>query len=193
MTPVDLSQSANSREKILFILVLLVLLVLYFRVVFSSQKDAINQLQSQREALSLEKEALKKFMETTPTVARSTTLLQKKGTKAKIILGEVKPSYGAISQVLEQITQVEFLSGVSVKGIHYEPLQGEKGYSHLDFNLHLQGGFADLMKYLGRLEQFPALINLEQIQFSVLPYPSEDLEVQIQGRFFQIERVESRS
>ncbi len=182
----DLDQLSNRREQLLFAAIALVLTILFFRLLWAPQSRKIDVARSRAIALKAEKEALARFFETTPTLKKSDTLLRKKGTKLKILFGEVQEVYKDLVSLMTQLSDPFFLEGMRVTKMSFQPPAVDKGFSRTDFSIAIRGGFADLIQYLERLEQFPALFSLEQINLQSDPGQPQLLQGEIQGRFFQL-------
>ena len=186
MTKVDWNQLVTSREKILFILVATVMTVLFFRVVSMGQLKQINSYQDRLQALGLEKEALIKFSATTPMLENGATFSKNFGIRAKILSGQVKPAFQNLSSLLTEITDPAFLGGVTIENLSYLPAISDQGYSKTDFTLNIRGNFNDVLRYVDRLEQFPALLLVDNFSLKRGDSQSQDLQVEILGRFFQL-------
>lgn len=191
MTGVDLDQVANRREQILFALVALVLIVLFFRVFYAQQSRKINEADKKLQALSMEKNALIKFAASTPSLQKSETLSRKKGIKMKILFGEVKDVYQEVTTLLAQLTEPGFLGRIKVQKMSFEPDVSEKGYRKTDFSLNILGSYLDVVQYLERLEQFPALFRLESVNLQSAEGHPQELLAEVRGRFFRLDPTAS--
>jgi len=191
MTGVDLDQVANRREQILFALVALVLIVLFFRVFYAQQSRKINEADKKLQALSMEKNALIKFAASTPSLQKSETLSRKKGIKMKILFGEVKDVYQEVTTLLAQLTEPGFLGRIKVQKMSFEPDVSEKGYRKTDFSLNILGSYLDVVQYLERLEQFPALFRLESVNLQSAEGHPQELMAEVRGRFFRLDPTAS--
>lgn len=187
MTQLDLDQVANRREQALFALVALVMIVLFFRVFYSQQSKKMEVANKKIEALLMEKDALIKFSAATPSLQRGETLSRKKGIKMKILYGEVKGFTQDITTLLAQLTEPVFLERVVVEKMSFQPGVAAQGYIKTDFSINILGSFLDLIQYLERLEQFPALFRLESVNLQSAEGQPQELRAEIQGRFFQWE------
>lgn len=181
MKGMDLSQRATLREEILFGLVLLGLVIIFVRVVLAVPSAKIKTANSKREALFSEKEALTKFVATTPVLQNKTLL--KKGIKTKILMGEIRSDYRRLSDILERVTEPVFLGGVTIDKISHQPAIQEKGFSRTDFNLQVRGSFGHVMRYLDQLEQFPALFYVQQLEVTAAEGQAQEVSGGIAGRF----------
>lgn len=185
MTQVDLNQQANRRETILFGLIILVLLVLFLRMVYGPQAARLDEAKTKYQSLTFEKDALEKFSHATPVISRRDTLTRR-GIKMKILYGEVTSVYQDVTSLLDALTAPSFLSGVTIKKLSYQPEVLDKGFGRTDFSMDLLGSFPDVIQYLDRLEQFPALFNLESLSFKTAEGQSRELQINLQGRVYKM-------
>lgn len=192
MEKVDLNQIAKSREQVLFALVLVVLIFFLFKMLYTPQTDKMRRFQGQLTALRIEKEALIRFSEATPVLERSSTLSRKRGTKVRILLNDIKPMSSDITELLAQLTDADFRGSITVKDMNYQSPTKENGYVKTDFTMHLLGDFLSFLQYLERLEQFPALFNIESVGIRTIEGRPQELETEITGRFFQWEAKRER-
>ncbi len=188
MKAAEWHRAANVKELVLFGLVLVMVTVSFFRLFYSSQSQQVTGVKRQVEALEMEREALKKFLETTPKVFQDERLNKKMGLKARILQGEVQPAYRDIEGLLTQLTDPVFLSGVVIEQFSYRPRvdDKEKGWSRTEATLNLVGSFSDVVGYLERLEQFPALFSVENVSFDVPKDQPQELKVEVQGVLYQL-------
>ncbi len=185
MTKIDLNQQANRRETILFSLIILVALVLFSRVVYSPQAARLNEAKTQYQSLAFEKDALEKFSHATPVISKRDTLTRR-GIKMKILYGEVISVYQDVTSLLDALTEHTFLSGVTIQKLSYQPEVLDKGFGRTDFSMDLLGSFPEVIQYLDRLEQFPALFNLEGLSFKTAEGQSQELQINLQGRVYKM-------
>lgn len=186
MTKVDLDAQANLREQILFGMVVLFVVILFFRIIYKGQGQRVEILRGRIEALQVEKEALIQFSEGMPRVARETLLSERRGIKFKILAGQVRSSYDDLSALLKEITAPQFLGTVQVENLSTLPAVLDQGFLKTDFTIDVRGSFADLLQYLERVEQFPAVAILENISLKSAEGQPQDVQAEILGRFFQI-------
>lgn len=187
MTKLDLDQVANRREQILFAMVAFVFVILFFRVFYAQQARKMETAGQKVQALTLERDALVKFSQVTPTLQKSETLSRRKGIKMKILYGEVKGAVQEATALLAQLTESAFLGRVAVQTMSFQPPVAERGYWKTDFSLNVLGSFVDVVQYLERLEQFPALFNVEQVSLRAAEGQPQELQAEIQGRFFRLD------
>lgn len=184
MTSIDWHQVASRREKLLFVAFMVGIAVFFFQGVFFPKSAEVNLLRSRLEALSMEKNALLKFMATTPSVAKGTF---RKGAslKFKILEGEVHAESNDLPVLLSRLTELKFLQGVHVEGLSFQPAVAETGVLRTDFILETAGSFGQMVSYLERLEQYPALFEVRDLVLSVNEENKGEVKAEISCHFFK--------
>lgn len=186
MKSAALEKQVVPRELALFGVVLLAVLYMGFQYLVKPQLKKIDLLQAQVEGLDQEKEALIRFLEATPTLAKNELSLKKKTTKVKILFGDIKPAYNDITQLLAEFTHQEFRGRVAINNFSYKlPIQ-QNGYGETEFQINLRGDFISILQYVESLEQFPALFRIESVKFKVDDQGVQSIAVDLQGRFYQL-------
>lgn len=186
----ELNRPATVREQILLGLVLLLLVGAFFRVLHAPQTLQIQERKKELAGLRMEREALDKFLETTPQVSQQEVMMRQKGLKARILQGEVPLDYREMESLLTQFTDPAFLGGVVIEKLSYQArvVEKEKGWSHTSVTLDLLGTFPDMVGYLERLEQFPALFSVENVNFEVRQDQPQELHVEVVGKLYRLEK-----
>lgn len=182
---IDWNQVATKREQLFFGLSLLVIFFFYWQVLHMPHIQSRNDQKVQLKALTMERNALEKFIRVTPTVVhrkgessssdRKLSLLEQKG-----------PTFQDIHSLLPNLTASSFLKGVEVESFSFQSAVKEKGYIRTDFLLETMSNFTDLMSYLKRLEEFPALFHIMGLVLTVEGRDASRVKAQISGRFFSL-------
>lgn len=184
MAKVDLNQRSTTREQVLFALVLVVMVVVFLKGLYAPQLRKVESLKGKILSLTLQRDALKKFAMLSPEKVRS--LSRRKGVKIKILSGELTPAYQDLTSLLAELTRPAVLSGVSVQYLSYQPSAQEEGYMRTDFAINVRGSFTDVLNYVERMEQFPALFHLEGVSLKIIEEQPQEVESEIQGRFYRL-------
>ena len=95
-----------------------------------------------------------------------------------------------VESALKEFTDPAFLGGTVIEKMSYEArkVEKDKGWSSIDITMNLVGTFSDIVGYLERLEQFPALFSVERVSFDVNQTQPQELKVEALGRLFQLEK-----
>ena len=186
MMGIDFKQPANLREEILFGALLLVLILLCIRILYQPQATHLAELKVRSQALHLEQEALVKFAATAPQPTNPHPLANNKGIKMKVLHGVIHSDTNDVATLLTRLTESGFSKGITVETLSYLPPATSQGYVTSDFSMKLKANFADIMRYLDQLEQFPALFSIENIRLTTAGEKTGDLHAEIEGRFFHL-------
>jgi hypothetical protein len=190
MSQSDWDRPANFREQILFGVVIVVMVVSFFRVFHAPQSKQIGELKKGLSGLQMEQQALSKFLATTPKIFEQGASDQHRSMKAKIVNGEMPSAFHEIETVVTQFADPAFLGGAVIEKLSYQAkvMEKDKGWSHTDATINLVGTFSDIVGYLERLEQFPALFSVENVSFDVNETQPQELKVEVKGSLYAIEK-----
>lgn len=185
----NLGRSATKKEMMLFGVLMLALLNAIPRFAYKPFSKIIADNTQKIANMEMEKTALINFTATTPTLEKTETL-HAKGIKMKVLLGEIQSDYAEVTSLLNSLTDRNFLKGIDLEKLAYQSPNYEEGYSKTQFAMQLSGLFPDLVQYVERLEQFPALFNIDELtlksaQDKELP---EKIEVIVQGYIYRFEK-----
>lgn len=179
----SLEQEASQRELILFSLVFFALVIFFIRLIYQPGSDHLSATRSKIEAIRLETEALQKFQQATPVVSGGGG---GKNVKSRVLLGDIHSDYSDLTVLLPRLTESTLLGSLSLNGFNFTGTTQESGYSKTDFVLKTQGSFANFIRYLERLEQFPALFNIQDVILK-MDEPSAEVLAEIMGRFYKLQ------
>ncbi len=185
MTKVDINLPANKREQLLFAVVLVFFVFVFFRVVHGPQAGRLENVKRQVSSLRFEKEALMKL--SLPSAEKLHSLSRRKGVKMKILAGDITPVYRDVSMLLTRLTEPSLLGGLSIQDLNHQPPVKEKGYDRTDFKMKARGSFTDVLRYVEKMEEFPALFSLESLNVQVVEGQPQEVDSEIVGRFFRME------
>lgn len=182
---IDWNQKAILREHLLFGLVFLTFALVFFSALYLPLAEKRKAASFRNQQLTSEKAALANFLATTPALQKTEVLSRRKEIKLRVLFGEVLNVTREITELLTHVTEPVFLGGLEVQKIDYSPEAAETGYSEVDFHMNVAGSFSDLIRYLERLEAFPALFHLESVNVAVAEGQPQELNAEIAGRFFK--------
>jgi hypothetical protein len=180
----NLDQVASLREQLLFAAVVLALVVVFFRVAYAPLASQVEVRRARVQGLVLERDALVRFSRTTPVVSRGGSDVAH-GAKMRLITGAVRPTFRLLSDLLSEVSHPNFLGGVEVRSLSYLAPAKDEGYERTDFSLKVAGGFSQVIRYLERLENFPALFHIQDLSMDSGEGLAE-LQAVIGGRFYTV-------
>ena len=184
MQRIDWDQVGTKREQALFALILVVFMIFFFQVVIGSKWEDLKQNQARLGDLSMERNALAKFIQTTPTLPRIASAPSSQNIKLKVLSGEIASPFVGLPSLLTQLTDSSLLQGVRIESLSFQAPISEPGFTRTDFFVEILGSFHELIVYLARLEQFPALFEIKDIVVSATEGKPGVIHAEITCRFF---------
>jgi Tfp pilus assembly protein PilO len=163
----DWNAVPNRREQVLFAFVVVGLLLTLIHLSSSFNSSEREAQERRLTALTMERNALQKFIEATPNIYKKSSPLKIEDSKIQVLIGKVSSPYVDLPTLLPQLTAPAFLQGVQLESFSFQPDAHEQGFVRTDFTLETSGNFGDIVKYLDRLESLPALFVIKDIVLSV--------------------------
>ncbi len=185
----NLGRSATKKELGLFAILLIALLSVVPKIVYKPFEKVIQETSARIDNMKTEKKALENFTAATPTLEKTETL-HAKGVKMKVLLGEIHSDFQEVTSLLNALTDRTFLGGVSLVRLGYQSPNYSEGYSRTPFAMQINGLFPEIVQYIERLEQFPALFNIEEVVLKGAEKKAEkqEIEVTLQGNIYRFEK-----
>ena len=185
----NLGRNATKKELVLFAAMVVTLLNAIPRFAYRPFAEVITDHSQHIANMEMEKKALINFTAATPTLEKTETL-HAKGIKMKVLLGEIHSDYQEATSLLNALTDRAFLNGISIQKLGYQSPSYDDGFSKTPFAMQINGLFPDLVQYIERLEQFPALFNLDQLTLKGSEKKTElqEIEVTLQGFIYRFEK-----
>ncbi len=184
MTKVEWNLPIKPREQLLFVGFLLALVFVLFRMGYAPMAESLSKIKTQTQTLLLEKVSLQKMALVPPEKLKP--LSRRKDVKIRILTGDILPAYQDVSTLLTRLTEPAFIGGMQIQDLSYAPVVELAGYEFVDFKMKLRGSFIDVLRYIEKMEEFPALFSLENLSVHVIEGQTQEVESEILGRFFKI-------
>ncbi len=183
----DFRKDVIPREQALFGLLLIAVIVLFLRMVYTPNAVRLIDLKQRVANLQMEKAALEKFQLSTPKIRPS--VVPTKNIQARVLSGDILSEFHDVSALLSKVTEPSFRGDLTVGSFNYQaPVVTESPIQTVDFMLKPHGRFSSLLEYLQRLEQFPAVFKIKDISLEMNRTDHQILG-EIGGRFFEIHPV----
>lgn len=181
----DLKAIAKPREQILALMVVLGILVAFFRGIYLPARAEYTQLGSKIQNLKLEKEALEKF---TQALLKQVPMKRESNLspQLKILKGDMASYAEETSLLLAQFTTPQFLKGIDVKKMSDLPPVKKNGHYQSSFFINVQGPFQNILDFLGRVEQFPSLTTVNNITVKALDSKAAYVELDLDGTMYHL-------
>lgn len=181
----NLKTKANLREQILGGIVILALLMLFFRVVVLPQQVEKEKKRGQHQALLLEKNALEKF---NLALQERPITLRKEAPRAtpalQVLHGERAAMATEVPELLAKIVHPAFLKGVTLKEMGHTPPKEEERFKKEGFFLKLQGSYYQIIHYVERIEQAPAMVTLDHLTLKTIDPKAAQVDMELTGTLF---------
>ncbi len=188
VSPIDWNRKATRREQALFAAMFLVSLLFFAPGFFKSRLEEVGLNRARLVALQSERNALEKFIRTTPSLEGVPSRPRTKEIKLKVLAGEIDSPALDLTTLLSRITAPAFLKAAQVTSFSYQAEVKEAGFGRTDFLLETSGSFGDLVGYLERLEEFPALFFIKDLIVSSGEGGGSVVRAEISCRFFRKEK-----
>ncbi len=187
MNRVEWNLPANTREQALFAAFLLAFVFFFVHILYHPQTERLEKIQKKTASLELEKKALSKLNVLSP--GKIKPLSHRKDVKMKVLSGDIGSPHENVSTLSTRLTESDFRRGVPTQTLSYAPAIKEKGYERTDFTMKLRGSFAEILHYLEKMEEFPALFSLGGVTIQDVEGQPQEVEAEIMGHFFKIEKT----
>lgn len=170
-------------------LVIVALVIMFFRVIYAPNRDVNLQLNVQKNNLRMEKEALEQFTQALSQKtlkSEATNTYDRLSMKLEILKGIKKPLTKETSVLLATLTGKPFLRGVVVKEMNDLPVKEEAGLRKAGFSIVAQGSFPNILRYIARMEQLPVLMTIDDVSLKSVSLTSKELELELYGTLLSI-------
>ncbi len=185
MTDFDWGKAASRREQVLFASILVLATVFFLKGVYVAKLAEARLVQGQVESLELERSVLTRFLERTPTLVAPPASPLRGDIKRMILEGKAETPFADLPSLLPRLTEPRFLEGVRVKGLAFQPVMREGGFSRVDFSLEAGGSFGEMISYLERIENLPALVHVKDLVLSAEEGRATEVRAELSLRFFR--------
>lgn len=190
MEKINLAQKATLREQVLGGVAILGLLVIFVRVIYLPHRVTQKKVDQEISNLMMEKEAIQKF-----TTALSLTLAEaepsperkSRSAKMQILKGTVEPVAEEMAPLLAELTARSRLKGITIIKMNDLPPKQEKGYTTSGYFINIRGRFRDIVNYLERVQQIPALFSVETVTLKTIDPQVASVDLEFGGVLFKRE------
>lgn len=185
----ELKRTAEPREQILSLVMIMALFGMFFRVIYFPKRAANVQLNSQITSLRLERDALQKFTEALAFKLKESPQREppkQLASKIRILKGEAKPLTKVTSDLLTHLTAPAFLRGLLVREMSDLPAKQEIGYQKAGFFINAEGTFDGITKYLERMDAMPVLLTIDNVSMKATAPKAARVSAEISGTLFSL-------
>ena len=190
----QLKKQAQIRESLLAIIVIIGLCFACYMNLYKPKQIKTADLNKQIKEIVEKKTGIEKLNHALEAKQKLQSLeMQKQEQMAEtldprilMIKNQQDSDYKDISQFLNQITKPDFKSSISINSLKYDATSKMKGYDQTKFFLVLSGRFANIIEFIDKLEDIPALISLDKIDIKTNPNDANMVNLDLSGTFYQL-------
>lgn len=190
MTKTDLKQIAKTREAILALCAIGLLVVIFFKVIYSSRADALGELKTKIKTLQNEEKNLKKANQTLKEQKSKTkvsTTPKAAGIKTQILKGERKAQILTMPELLQTITQPDFLPGMTITSLSSSASQSGSGFTKTPLVIKGKGSFLGITSFMDKLDSLITLFAVDSVSIISTPELGNMMDVEINATLYKVE------
>lgn len=165
---IDLNDEPTAREKVYFVIVIVLITVAMMRLFWLPGIDGIKKKKVEVNNVKLQISTLRKFIE----IDRKIPSSRPAGDK----IGNNRPLEAALAQmgedpkkvmadVVRDITSRRFMGSIVLNNLSFESAIAKSGYTEVPITLSVLGTFSALQSYLTMLEKLDYLITVDNVVF----------------------------
>ena len=178
---IDLRATPTRRELIIFGFVLVAAGMGFFRSYFVPNVNTISILNDQKLALVQQRDQLAKLAHVPQGVSKM--LGKPKGEIQQLIFGSEKE----MRLALDQWTRSSLLRGIKVTGSKLSDVEKKGKLLRMNVELHVEGSFAGVGRYIEKLELPPAPLAIQSISITSVSDRSSRVHSAIVGSVYAME------
>ena len=167
---IDLKQEAETREKIYFAVILLLIVIAFSRWFYLPKIQEIKMIQVEANNANLQIGTLKQFAQLklpAPDV-QSPELTFTSGTKfEQAIEASKKSQQQVIADIIKKLTSTEVLGSVSLAGMNLGSEVNKGNYGTIPAAIDLDGKYSAILSYMEHVEKFGKLITIDNLELSL--------------------------
>ncbi|PIR17778.1 MAG: hypothetical protein COV46_02715 [Deltaproteobacteria bacterium CG11_big_fil_rev_8_21_14_0_20_49_13] len=194
----DLKQEAGSRERIYFIIILLLIVVAFARWFYIPKIKQAKLLRVEIKNQSMQIDTLRQFAKLKiPTLQPQQADQQatfKTGTMfEKAVEESSKSEQQVIADIVRMLTSNNVLNGVSVSGMNFMPEVNKGNYSTVPIEINLEGKYSGMLNYLGHVEKFGKLVTTDNIELTTSEKAPNVVKAKIDASIYVVNALEAPS
>lgn len=191
----NLKKPAKVREIVLASLALLSLCYLNFTWFFSPKQKEINYYNTQLDKVVKEATSLKKLITVLDNQIKKTqqaldkqVAQQSQNSSENFKFSKYKTKkYKNISDFFQAITHPLFVAGLNITALKYNDTHNHGGFKSNTYTLEVEGRFSRITNLIDRLQNFPALVSIDQMSLKTKANDTSQVTLSLDGTFYQLE------
>lgn len=190
MDKTDLKKIANTREAILAVCAIGLLMIIFFKVIYSSRADALGELKTKIKTLQSEEKSLKKTNQTLKEQKSKSNVAntpKTPGIKMQILKGERKAQILTMPELLQTITQPDFLQGMVITSLSSNTSQSGSGFTKTPLVIKGKGSFLAITSFMDKLDNLVTLFAIDSVSIISTPELAGIMDVEINTTLYKVE------
>lgn len=191
----QLKKPAKVREIIMAAIAMVFIFVASLQnFVFPKQQEVVElsqQLQTLKDSIEATQKHIQAVKDATAQLATTDTQSTKPDTIAEDprlkMLKNKKQKYNGISDFFSDLSGITFRGSVEIDSIKHDPSVDRGGYHAIKFTLLAHGDFQNILSFIKKMENVPALVSLDMVLIDVGKGDQDNISLSLTGTFYQLE------
>lgn len=149
----------KTQKTLIFFVILIVILILFFRFPYTSRKNKINRLTARRDSLQIEVQKAEAARARLPELQAKIARLEVEWERAK----EMLPKAKEIPSLIQQISNSGTKAGVSFLLFKPSGPQQKQNYSEIPVKIKIACGYHQLGKFLSNVGNLARIVNVPSV------------------------------
>lgn len=164
---IDWGEEPSVREKIYFVIVLVMILFAMMRLFWQPGAERIKKSKQEMRNISLQIDTLKKFIEIDKKIAERKPAVPQKMANEHIANALKKITDNpreVISGIIKEITSRKLMGNVTLNNLSFQTATARSGYTSVPVSLSAVGTFSSLQKYFSAMEKIDYLFTIDNVK-----------------------------
>lgn len=192
----QLKKPAQVRESVLAIIVMLTICYMSYNTFYSPKKklatelsDKVTKIEAEIKSVTQLNQTLqKKYEEQEVEMKKESKEVASQNQKLQMIQRSMSPEYRNISDFLSAVTHPRFRIKLVIDSFKYDAPKKEKGFTSSVFKITASGKFQNMVEFIRKLEEVPALVSLDNISIKISDKDTSLVFLDLSGTFYQLEQ-----
>lgn len=194
----DIKQEAGPRERIYFIIILLLIVVAFARWFYIPKIKQAKLLRVEIKNQSMQVDTLRQFAQlkipTLQPLEADQQATFKTGTRfEKAVEESSRSQQQVIAGIVKMLTSNNVLNGVSISGMNFASEVNRGTYSTIPIDISLEGKYSGVLNYLGHVEKFGKLVTADNIELETSDKASNIVNAKIYASIYVVNPIGATS
>lgn len=190
----QLKKQAQIRESVMVAVLMVVMCYMFFAYFYTPKSKKQAELKTQIKEIVEKKSGIEKLIralklkhdQQKKEMKKQAIMAETLDPRIRMIKDQKDYGYRDINAFLSRITRDDFKARVNISSLKYDRPIVKKGYKSTAFYLMSTGRFIDVMEFIQKLENIPALISLDNINIQINKSDSNRVTLDLRGTFYQL-------